>query len=114
MTLPHATCTVVIPCYNYGRFLPASVGSALAQEEVAVDVLIVDDASPDGSGDIAEALAADDGLQHAIVRRLAEQIHRDLAALNRSLEERVESQVDQMSRLDRLRRFLSPSVAEAV
>jgi hypothetical protein len=52
--------SVVIPCYNYGRFLPASVGSVLAQEEVDVDVLIVDDASPDGSGDIAEALAADD------------------------------------------------------
>jgi glycosyltransferase involved in cell wall biosynthesis len=52
--------SVVVPCYNYGRFLPASVGSALAQEEVDVDVLIVDDASADGSGDIAEALAADD------------------------------------------------------
>jgi hypothetical protein len=52
--------SVVIPCYNYGRFLPDSVGSALAQEHVDVDVLIVDDASPDGSGDVAEALAADD------------------------------------------------------
>jgi GT2 family glycosyltransferase len=52
--------SVVIPCYNYGHFLPASVGSALAQEDVDVDVLIVDDASPDGSGDVADALAADD------------------------------------------------------
>jgi glycosyltransferase involved in cell wall biosynthesis len=52
--------SVVIPCYNYGRFLQAAVGSVLAQEEVDVDVLIVDDASPDGSGDIAEAVAADD------------------------------------------------------
>lgn len=52
--------SVLIPCYNYGRFLRASVDSALAQQEVDVDVLIVDDASPDGSGDIAEALAATD------------------------------------------------------
>lgn len=52
--------SVLVPCYNYGRFLPAAVGSALAQEDVDVDILIVDDASSDGSGDIAEALAADD------------------------------------------------------
>src|SRR3954451_9368464 len=51
--------SVVIPCYNYARFLPASVESALAQPGVDVDVLIVDDASTDGSGDLAEALAAD-------------------------------------------------------
>jgi glycosyltransferase involved in cell wall biosynthesis len=52
--------SVVIPCYNYGQFLAASVGSALAQEDVDVDVLIVDDASPDGSGEVAEALAGAD------------------------------------------------------
>jgi hypothetical protein len=52
--------SVVVPCYNYGRFLPACVESILAQPDVDVDVLIVDDASPDGSGDVAEALAAAD------------------------------------------------------
>ena len=52
--------SVVIPCYNYGRFLPSAVGSALAQDGVDVDVLIVDDASRDGSDAIAEQLAAED------------------------------------------------------
>jgi glycosyltransferase involved in cell wall biosynthesis len=52
--------SVVVPCYNYGHFLPACVESVLAQPDVDVDVLIVDDASPDGSGDVAEAIAAGD------------------------------------------------------
>jgi hypothetical protein len=54
------TVSVVIPCYNYGHFLADSVGSVLRQVEVDVDVLIVDDASPDGSASVAHALAASD------------------------------------------------------
>jgi adenylate cyclase len=38
----------------------------------------------------------------------------ELAALNRTLEARVNEQVEELGRLDRLRRFLSPSIAEAV
>ena len=52
--------SVVIPCYNYGRFLESCVGSVLSQEDVDVDVLIVDDCSPDGSADVADAIAAKD------------------------------------------------------
>lgn len=52
--------TVVIPCYNYGHYLPQAVASALDQRGIDVDVLIVDDASPDGSADVARALAAAD------------------------------------------------------
>lgn len=52
--------TVVVPCYNYGHFLPACLASALDQPAVDVDVVIVDDASPDGSGDVAGQLAAAD------------------------------------------------------
>ncbi|MDV8149799.1 glycosyltransferase [Arthrobacter sp. B10-11] len=55
-----AAVTVVVPCYNYGRFLPAVVHSVLAQERVAARVIIVDDASPDGSADVARSLAAAD------------------------------------------------------
>lgn len=50
---------VVVPCYNYGRFLPDCVGSILNQG-VDVRVLIIDDASPDGSGSIARQIAAQD------------------------------------------------------
>ena len=50
--------SVVVPCYNYGRYLPQLVKTALNQPIVDVDILIVDDASPDGSGEVAEQLAA--------------------------------------------------------
>jgi cellulose synthase/poly-beta-1,6-N-acetylglucosamine synthase-like glycosyltransferase len=52
--------TVVIPCYNYARFLPGAVDSCLSQEGVAVEVVIVDDASPDDTAEVAERLSADD------------------------------------------------------
>jgi glycosyltransferase involved in cell wall biosynthesis len=51
---------VVIPCYNYGWFLPECVASVLAQDGVQVDVTIVDDASTDDSIVVAEKLAAAD------------------------------------------------------
>lgn len=49
--------TVVIPCYKYGHFLEAAVASAFDQPGVDVDVIIVDDASPDGSAAVARAIA---------------------------------------------------------
>lgn len=49
--------TVVVPCYRYGRYLPEVVSTTLSQAGVVVDVVIVDDASPDGSGDVAQSLA---------------------------------------------------------
>lgn len=58
--ISQATVTVVIPCYNYARYLPSAVGSALSQSDVLVDVIIVDDASTDRSLEAARELAADD------------------------------------------------------
>lgn len=52
--------TVVIPCYNYGHFLPQAVASALDQTGVDVDVIIVDDCSTDGSQSVARDLAEAD------------------------------------------------------
>ena len=52
--------TVVIPNYNYGRYLPFAVHSALDQSGVDVDVIIVDDKSTDGSVAVARELAAED------------------------------------------------------
>jgi glycosyltransferase involved in cell wall biosynthesis len=51
--------SVVIPCYNYGHYLPACVQSVLSQHGVEVDVLIIDDASTDGSADVARSIAAE-------------------------------------------------------
>jgi GT2 family glycosyltransferase len=52
--------SVIIPCYNYGRFLPESIGSVLSQRGVDVEVIIVDDASTDDSAAVAERFAAAD------------------------------------------------------
>ena len=52
--------SVVIPCYNYGHYLPDCLGSALNQPGVEVEAIVVDDASPDGSGEVAEHLSAAD------------------------------------------------------
>ncbi len=42
------------------------------------------------------------------------QLHDELAALNRSLEQRVQEQVAQLERLGRLKRFFSPQLAELI
>jgi glycosyltransferase involved in cell wall biosynthesis len=56
--------SVVIPCYKYGHFIPQCVRSVLDQEGVDVDILIIDDASPDDSAAVARRLAeADDRVQ---------------------------------------------------
>lgn len=48
---------VIVPCYRYGCFLDQCVGSVLEQPGVDVRVLIIDDASPDDSFDVAMRLA---------------------------------------------------------
>ena len=46
--------SVVIPCHNAAPFLAEAVESALAQNGVRVEVIVVDDASTDGSREIAQ------------------------------------------------------------
>ena len=55
-----ARVDVVVPCYNYGRFLEGCVESALRQEDVDVRVLIIDDASPDDTEVVGRRLAERD------------------------------------------------------
>ncbi len=60
ITPGHALVSVLITCYNYGRFLNQCVASVLAQEGVNVRIIIIDDASTDDSAQIATALAWQD------------------------------------------------------
>jgi hypothetical protein len=60
VSAPLPTVSVVIPCYRYGRFLRECVRSVLDQEGVNVRVLIIDDASPDDSGEVAAQLATEE------------------------------------------------------
>jgi Glycosyl transferase family 2 len=54
------TVDVVIPCYNYARYLRECVQSVLPQSAVTVRVLVIDDASPDDTAQVGQALAASD------------------------------------------------------
>lgn len=56
MPPPRHSALVIIPTYNERENLERIVPRVLASE---VDVLIVDDASPDGTGEVADRLAAD-------------------------------------------------------
>jgi glycosyltransferase involved in cell wall biosynthesis len=59
--------SVVIPCYNYARFVGDAIASALGQDGVDVEVIVVDDASPDASADVVREIAAHDDRVRLIV-----------------------------------------------
>ena len=52
---------VIIPCYKYAHYLVECVESVLGQSHHDLRVLIIDDASPDNTPDVAEGLTARDG-----------------------------------------------------
>lgn len=58
---------IIIPTYNERDNLPKIIPAALAQLPQA-NILVVDDLSPDGTGKIADQLAADDRRIHVIHR----------------------------------------------
>lgn len=51
--------SVLVTTYNYARFLPDAVASVLGQEGVDVDLLVIDDASTDGTEAVSEQLIRD-------------------------------------------------------
>ena len=53
--------TVIIAAYAAEQTLERSVSSALAQTGVETEVIVIDDASPDGTFALAQALAEQDG-----------------------------------------------------
>lgn len=58
---------VIIPTYNEAENLPLLVGDILALP-VAIDMVVVDDNSPDGTGRIADELAAQHPAVHVVHR----------------------------------------------
>ena len=55
-----ARVDVIVPCYNYGRYLGGCVRSALDQGGVDVRVLVLDDASADDTEAVGRRLAERD------------------------------------------------------
>jgi len=58
---------VVMPTYNESATLPTTL-ERLREHVPWSDVLVVDDASPDGTGDLADTLARDDAHVHVLHR----------------------------------------------
>ncbi|MEH6719919.1 MAG: glycosyltransferase [Aurantimonas endophytica] len=52
--------SVVIPLYNHGRYIEATLRSAMSQGQVLREIIVVDDGSSDDSLAVAQALAQDD------------------------------------------------------
>lgn len=61
--------TVVVPTYNERDNLPKIVDLLAALRLPNMHVLVVDDNSPDGTGDVADALAADGPIPVAVLHR---------------------------------------------
>jgi hypothetical protein len=47
------TVTVVIPCFRQAHFLPEAIESVLAQDDGSIEIVVVDDGSPDNVGEVA-------------------------------------------------------------
>jgi len=58
---------VIVPTYNERENLPRKIPLILQQDE-RFDVLVVDDASPDGTGEVADEIAAADARVHILHR----------------------------------------------
>jgi glycosyltransferase involved in cell wall biosynthesis len=76
------TVDVVIPCYNYARYLRGCVQSVLTQPHVDVRVLVIDDASSDETSVVGRELAATDG---RVTFRRHEANHGHIATYNEGL-----------------------------
>ncbi|HUP18602.1 MAG TPA: polyprenol monophosphomannose synthase [Gemmatimonadota bacterium] len=58
---------VIVPTYNERENLPHLLPRILA-EDPRIEILVVDDGSPDGTGDLAERMAADEPRIHVLHR----------------------------------------------
>jgi alpha-1,3-rhamnosyltransferase len=53
--------TAVIPCYNHRDFVPAAIESVMRQTYPAMQLVVIDDGSSDGSPGVLQALASQHG-----------------------------------------------------
>lgn len=56
VSAPSATISVVVPCYNAGRYVHEAVLSVLAQTRAPIEVLVIDDGSTDDSARVVQTI----------------------------------------------------------
>ena len=87
---------VVLPTYNEAENLPLIVPEILGQDE-SLEVLVVDDASPDGTGQLADGIAAEDPRVHVLHRQKKEGLG---PAYRAGLEKALELGADYVIQMD--------------
>jgi glycosyltransferase involved in cell wall biosynthesis len=89
------TVSIIIPCFNQGRFLTEALDSVMSQTLAAADIILVDDGSTDETGSVARRYPA---------ARYIRQPNRGLAAArNRGLAHAVGDFIVFLDADDRLR-----------
>ncbi|MGN0335850.1 MAG: glycosyltransferase family 2 protein [Lachnospiraceae bacterium] len=53
--------SIIVPVYNVEKLLPRCIESILAQTKKEIEIILVDDGSPDGSGAVCDEYAKKDG-----------------------------------------------------
>ncbi len=67
MSQPHNSVLIIIPTFNEAQSLPVTV-AGIVEHAPEVHILVVDDGSPDGTGQIADGLAANNPQIHVMHR----------------------------------------------
>lgn len=111
------TALVIVPTYNESANLERILGRVLT-EQPTVEVLVVDDGSPDGTGDIADRLAAGDARIHVLHRSAKQGLGAAYRAgfawgLERGFDTLLEMDADGSHRAEDLGRILAASAAGA-
>ena len=60
MSRVDAVVSVIVPCYNCEAYLSTTLGSVLTQTHRELELIVVDDASTDGSAGLVEQFALQD------------------------------------------------------
>ena len=117
--LPLRRVAVLVPTYNERETLPVTV-AGIRSEAPHVDVVVLDDSSPDGTGEVADALAAEDEQVHVLHRPVKEGLGAAYLegfhwALERGYDALVEMDADGSHRPQDLPRLLAAAAhADAV
>ena len=65
---PQPKVSVIVPNYNYARYVPARLRSILAQTYTPHEIIFLDDCSSDRSVEVAEAVLSEAGIPFRIIR----------------------------------------------